>query len=101
VEVLFDRICRENGIEHLLTQPRSPPTTGKVERFHRALRAEFRTDRAFPSLEQAQAELDAWVHHYNHDRPHQGLGMHTPAQRFPATLATSCCAPSDGTPPGR
>jgi transposase InsO family protein len=23
VEVLFDRICRENGIEHLLTAPRS------------------------------------------------------------------------------
>src|SRR5262245_40090227 len=27
VEVLFDRMCRENGIEHLLTQPRSPTTT--------------------------------------------------------------------------
>jgi transposase InsO family protein len=27
LEVLFDRICRENGIEHLLTQPRSPTTT--------------------------------------------------------------------------
>lgn len=31
-EVLFDRICRENGIEHLLTQPYSPTTTGKIER---------------------------------------------------------------------
>jgi transposase InsO family protein len=30
VEVLFDRVCRENGIEHLLTLPRSPTTTGKV-----------------------------------------------------------------------
>ncbi len=29
-EVLFDRICRENGIKHLLTAPRSPTTTGKV-----------------------------------------------------------------------
>ena len=28
VEVLFDRICRENGIDHILTQPRSPTTTG-------------------------------------------------------------------------
>jgi transposase InsO family protein len=27
---LFDRICRENGIEHLLTAPRSPTTTGKI-----------------------------------------------------------------------
>ncbi|WP_203925039.1 IS481 family transposase, partial [Rugosimonospora africana] len=32
-EVLFDRICRENGIAHRLTQPASPTTTGKVERF--------------------------------------------------------------------
>ena len=50
VEVLFDRRCRENGIEHLLTQPRSPTTTGKIERFHRALRTEFRTDRVFVDL---------------------------------------------------
>jgi transposase InsO family protein len=38
VEVLFDRICRENGVEHILTAPRSPTTTGKIERFHRTLR---------------------------------------------------------------
>ena len=60
VEVLFDRVCRENGITHRLTQPRSPTTTGKIERFHRTLRAEFRTDRAFASMAVAQAELDAW-----------------------------------------
>ena len=82
VEVLFDRVCRENGIEHLLTQPRSPTTTGKIERFHRALRTEFRTDRVFASLEAAQAELDEWVREYNHDRPHQALGMASPAGRF-------------------
>ena len=82
VEVLFDRICRENGIEHLLTQPRSPTTTGKIERFHRALRAEFRTDRVFADLATAQAELDEWVLDYNHDRPHQALDMATPAPRF-------------------
>ena len=31
-EVLFDRICRTNGIRHQLTRPASPTTTGKVER---------------------------------------------------------------------
>jgi transposase InsO family protein len=92
VEVLFDRVCREHGIEHLLTQPRSPTTTGKVERFHRAIRTEFRTDRVFPTLAAAQAELDAWVVDYNHRRPHQALGMATPADRFeqpvPARVTT-------------
>jgi transposase InsO family protein len=82
VEVLFDRICRENGVTHRLTQPRSPTTTGKIERFHRSLRLEFRTDRIFTNLAAVQAELDAWVHDYNTNRPHQGIGMDTPAQRF-------------------
>ena len=82
VEVLFDRICRENGIEHLLTQPRSPTTTGKIERFHRALRTEFRTDRVFKNLASAQGELDEWVADYNSNRPHQGIEMATPAARF-------------------
>lgn len=83
-EVLFDRICRENGVEHLLTAPRSPTTTGKIERFHRSLRAEFLTGRVFASIRTAQAELDQWVAHYNHDRPHQALDMDTPARRFTA-----------------
>ncbi len=82
VEMLFDRILREHGVEHLLTQPRSPTTTGKVERFHRALRTEFRTDRVFASLAVAQAELDAWVEDYNTRRPHQGIGMVPPVERF-------------------
>lgn len=82
VEVLFDRILRENGIGHLHTQPRSPTTTGKIERFHRAIRTEFRTDRVFASLAAAQAELNDWVQDYNHRRPHQALDMATPATRF-------------------
>ena len=82
VEVLFDRVCRENGITHRLTQPRSPTTTGKVERFHRTMREEFRTDRVFESLAVAQAELDEWVAGYNHQRPHSSIGMIPPADRF-------------------
>ncbi|NYF09778.1 hypothetical protein HDC94_000934 [Leifsonia sp. AK011] len=88
VEMLFDRILREQGVEHLLTQPRSPTTTGKVERFHRALRTEFRTDRVFASLEDAQAELDVWVEDYNHRRPHQGIGMVAPVTRFETASPT-------------
>jgi transposase InsO family protein len=82
VEVLFDRICRENGVEHLLTAPRSPTTTGKIERFHRTLRAEFDTRQVFSSLRTAQQALDEWVAYYNTARPHQSLGMATPASRF-------------------
>src|SRR5262249_27063004 len=81
-EVLFDRICRENGITHILTKPRSPTTTGKVERWHKTLRREFLDGRVFASIEAPQAELDEWVEHYNHHRPHQGIGMVAPWERF-------------------
>ena len=81
-EVLFDRICRENGIKHLLTAPRSPTTTGKVERFHKTLRREFLDGKAFTSIEDAQAQLDGWVRDYNFERPHQSLGMAVPWDRF-------------------
>lgn len=87
-EVLFDAICRENGIEHLLTQPRSPTTTGKVERFHRSMRAEFLADaEPFTNLKVAQQALDEWVDGYNHRRPHQSLNMDTPAARFSSAPA--------------
>jgi hypothetical protein len=82
IEVLFDRICRENGIDHLLTAPRRPQTTGKIERFHRTLRQEFLTGRVFADLATAQAELDGWVRSFNTDRPHSALAMATPASRF-------------------
>jgi len=84
-EVLFDKICRKNGITHRLTAPASPTTTGKVERFHLTLRREFLDGQVFPSAEAAQAALDAWVAEYNADRPHQALDGHTPvtpADRF-------------------
>ncbi len=70
-----------------MTQPRSPTTTGKIERFHRSLRAEFDTRRTFPSLRAAQAALDEWVGYYNTARPHQALEDATPAQRFNASRA--------------
>ncbi|CAJ1501970.1 MULTISPECIES: IS481 family transposase [Mycobacteriaceae] len=100
VEVLFDAICRERGIEHLLTAPRSPTTTGKIERFHRSLRAEFLGNAApFPTLKAAQRALDAWVEHYNTVRPHQSLKMATPAERF-TTSARGVSPSATATAPG-
>jgi transposase InsO family protein len=82
--VLFDRICNENGVRHLLTAPYSPTTTGKVERFHRTLRAEFfrPNDYRFATIVEAQAALDVWVVEYNTERPHQSIGMVPPIERF-------------------
>ena len=80
-EVLFDRICRDNGIVHRLTQPATPTTTGKVERFHQTLRRDLLADHEpFADLEDVQATLDDWVEgDYNTRRPHRSLDMASPA----------------------
>src|SRR5215218_4218689 len=85
-EVLFDKICRHNGITHRLTQPASPTTTGKIERFHLTLRRELLDDhQPYESLDLAQAAVAGFVTQYNTDRPHQALdpvAPVTPAERF-------------------
>jgi transposase InsO family protein len=82
-EVLFDRICRMNGIEHLLTKVRSPTTTGKVERWHQSIQRELLDDAPlFATVAAAQEAVDAWRAEYNTTRPHQSLGMAVPADRF-------------------
>lgn len=90
-EVLFDKICRKNGITHRLTAPFSPNQNGKVERFHGTFRPEFLSQAGpFESIAKAQAAVDAWVAEYNTDRPHQALDENlpvTPAQRFAPTPA--------------
>jgi transposase InsO family protein len=82
--VLFDRICANNGIRHLLTAPYSPTATGKVERFHRTIRRDFLVDhdRVHATIEELQRALDEWVAEYNTERPHQSLGDRPPIERF-------------------
>jgi transposase InsO family protein len=82
-EVLFERICRRNGIRQLLTRPYSPTTTGKVERWHQTLQDELLNDAGpFGTAGEAQAAVDTWREEYNHLRPHQSLDMACPADRF-------------------
>ena len=82
-EVLFERICRENGIAQRLTRPRSPTTTGKIEGLHQTLQLELlNVHGPFASIEDAQVAVDAWRQDYNADRPHQSLAMAFPATRF-------------------
>jgi transposase InsO family protein len=96
--VMFDKICNDNGIKHILTAPYSPTTTGKIERFHKTLRAEFLTDHdhKHATAEELQAAVDVWVIDYNTQRPHQSGGGRPPAERF--ALAAAEIAPAEPTP---
>jgi transposase InsO family protein len=65
-----------NDIEHRKTKVRSPQTNGFVERFNGTVLEEFFRPvmhaKLFASVEALQAELDTWLRHYNHERPHLG-----------------------------
>jgi hypothetical protein len=54
----------------------SMPDKGFVERFNGTVLEEFfrPTMRSglYESVEALQADLDAWLHQYNHERPHLG-----------------------------
>jgi len=68
-----------------------------VERWHKTLRREFLDGKVFDSLDNAQAQLDAWVHTYNYERPHQSIGRVPPFERFKLAATTDRPArPLDG-----
>jgi transposase InsO family protein len=59
-----------------------PQTQGKVERFHRTLKAELLQDYRYATLAAAQTAFDAWREIYNQLRPHDALALAVPASRY-------------------
>jgi transposase InsO family protein len=68
------------GVSH--SRPYHPQTQGKDERFHRTLAAEVLRYQRADTLEQWQQHFDTWREIYNHERPHEALGMQVPAARY-------------------
>ncbi len=68
-------------IRHVWTRPYRPQTNGKVERFNRTLATEWAYAATYTSDEARAATYAAWLHSYNHHRPHTGIGGLVPAAR--------------------
>lgn len=77
---MFAQALGEN-IKHKRTKPYRPQTNGKVERFNRTLAQEWAYAQAYSSEEERAQAYQAWLHEYNHHRPHTGIGGQTPASR--------------------
>jgi transposase InsO family protein len=67
-------------------RPYHPQTQGKEERFHRTLKGEVLAGRVLRDLGAAQAALDRWREVYNTRRPHEAIGLATPASRYAESL---------------
>lgn len=71
-----------DAIRHKKTRPYRPQTNGKVERFNRTLTTEWAYTQTYLSDAARAATYPAWLHHYNHHRPHTGIGGKTPIERL-------------------
>jgi len=86
----YELLLQLNDIEHKRPRVGRPQSNGIVERFHRTLldehlRVKGRT-KWYERLDEMQTDLDAYLLHYNRERPHQGYNMQgkTPWQVFEA-----------------
>ena len=76
------------NIDHTRTKTKSPQTNGICERFHRTVLDEFYRvafrKKIYRTIDELQADLDAWLQSYNEARPHQGRWCFgkTPLQTF-------------------
>ena len=74
--------CTALSIIPKRTRPYRPQTNGKVERFHRTLADGWAYARYYRSETERRAVLPAWLHFYNHHRPHSAIGGHAPISRL-------------------
>ena len=74
--------CAELGITPKRTRPYRPQTNGKIERFHRTLADGWAFARMFLSESARRKALPAWLHEYNHHRPHTAIGNRPPITRL-------------------
>ena len=72
------------GIEIERIKPGCPEQNGRHERMHLTLKQEA-TKPAAANFLQQQDRFDRFVEEYNHQRPHQALGMRYPGERYTAS----------------
>jgi len=68
-------VLRYSGVGH-------PQTQGKVERFHQTLKARTRHRGAPTTMGDWERWAAEFREEYNHERPHESLGMKTPAEVY-------------------
>ncbi|WAW09437.1 IS481 family transposase [Oxalobacter vibrioformis] len=77
-EHIFDRVCRENGIEHRLTKVKHPWTNGQVERMNRTIKEATVNRYHYDDHKQFENYLQNFMNAYNFARRLKSLKGLTP-----------------------
>lgn len=64
------------------SRPRHPQTNGKLERFHRTFKEDVLQKQKIKSFTHTQRLFNQWRRSYNYERPHEGINMLVPADRY-------------------
>ncbi len=91
---VFKATLAELGARHLTTRPYCPRTNGKAERFIQTALREWLYGCAYASSADRASAMPAWLHWYNHHRPHAGIQAATPASRLNNLLGNNRSAAS-------
>lgn len=78
----YTRLVRSYGLKQEFITPHCPQQNGMVERVIRTLKEQCAHRHRFESQQHANRVIGDWIQFYNHRRPHQALGMKTPAEAY-------------------
>ena len=78
----YTALVRSYGLRQEFIRPHTPQQNGMVERVIRTLKEQCAHRHRFETLQHASRVIGDWISFYNHRRPHQALGMKTPAEIF-------------------
>lgn len=80
-------LCKRWRLAHTFAPVGRPTGNAVAERFIRTLKEELIWLRDWDSADELRVAIAAWLHHYNHHRPHQALNWQTPSERRADRLA--------------
>ena len=77
----FKKFLKDLGIKHIRIAYRHPESQGRIEVFFKTLKYECFYHGEYQNAHEAHRDIEAFIHYYNYQRLHQGIGFVTPYQK--------------------
>jgi putative transposase len=78
----YTKLVRSYGLKQEFITPHCPQQNGMIERVIRSLKEQCIHRHRFETQQHAMRVIADWIQFYNTRRPHQALGMKTPAEAY-------------------